>query len=261
MKLLVQADDYGISPGVAQGILQGIRHGLIRNTGLFVNMPWTAECVQWILPLQEKIALGIDLNISTGCPVSAPAEIPTLVRPDGAFYSSTESRILDRENNGVEHAAPEDLQREFEAQLQRFAELTGRMPDYIHGHAYITPRILQSQQALADRYGIPYTSSVWKRIAGVTLAEYRIGWYKKPATLENQRDSSLEEYILKHSEELLAQEYTILAGHMGYVDKELETLSSYTLYRINDLAAVISPRIVRWVQENHVELVTYRELK
>lgn len=261
MKLLIQADDYAMSPGGAQGILHGIRHGVIRNTGAFVNMPWSEECLQWILPLQDEIALGLDMNISTGRPVSEPAGIPTLVRADGYFYSSRESRVLDMEKDDHEHAAKEDLQREFEAQLQRFFQLTGRWPDYLHGHAYISARVLQVQQELAEQYGIPYTSSVWKKIAGVNLAEYRIGWYKKPATLENQRDSLLEDYILAHSTELLTKEYAVIAGHMGYVDRDLMDLSSYTLYRANDLAAVVSPRIHQWIQDNRVELVTYRDLK
>ena len=33
MKLLVQSDDYGITPGAAAGIVYGIRNGIIRNTG------------------------------------------------------------------------------------------------------------------------------------------------------------------------------------------------------------------------------------
>ncbi len=260
MKLLVQADDYGITRAAAQGIIHGIRDGIIRNTGLFANMPWAKECVEWIRPLFDRIAFGIDLNISTGRPVSDPAAIPTLVREDGSFHSSWESRSLDTEENGYEHAAEEDLYREFEAQLTRFRELTGREPDYIHGHAYTTPRILRIEQELADARGIPYTSSVWKQIAGVSLPEYRMGWYKKPATLENQRDSSLKDYILEHSGELLSQEYGLIVGHMGYVDRELFDLSSYTLYRMNDLAAAVSPEIQEWVKESRVELVTYRDI-
>ena len=40
-KLLVQSDDYGISPAVSAGIIYGITHGIIRNNGAFVNMPWS----------------------------------------------------------------------------------------------------------------------------------------------------------------------------------------------------------------------------
>lgn len=36
MKMIIQADDYGITSGVSQGILAGI----VKNTGIFMNMPW-----------------------------------------------------------------------------------------------------------------------------------------------------------------------------------------------------------------------------
>lgn len=36
--LLFQSDDYGITNGVSDGILYGIKNGVVRNTGLFVNM-------------------------------------------------------------------------------------------------------------------------------------------------------------------------------------------------------------------------------
>ena len=39
IQLLVQSDDYGITPGVSAGIREGIQNGIIRNTGIFINMP------------------------------------------------------------------------------------------------------------------------------------------------------------------------------------------------------------------------------
>ena len=49
MKLLIQADDYGITRAVSSGIVFGIHHGLVRNTGIFTNMDWTEECLNHIL--------------------------------------------------------------------------------------------------------------------------------------------------------------------------------------------------------------------
>lgn len=259
MKLLLQADDYGISPAVALGIIHGIRHGLIRNTGLFSNMPWAAQCVEWIRPLLSDIAFGLDLNLTTGAPLSPPESIPSLVREDGGFHSSGESRKLDAEQ-GSDHADPRDVLRECEAQLQAFVDLVGRQPDYIHPHAYTTPRILDVQRTLCRQYGIPFSSDVWKNLAGFDVANYRIPWYQKPATLENQAASSLRNYILEHGEELLTREVGILAGHMGYLDRELLELSSYTLYRPNDLAGVTDPEVLAWVRDNSVRLITYRDL-
>lgn len=87
-----------------------------------------------------------------------------------------------------------------------------------------------------------------------------MNWYIKPATLENQAASSLKALILKNSDALLSREYCFLIGHMGYVDQDLMSLSSYTLYRMMDLEAVVSQEILDWVQSQPVELITYKDL-
>ena len=48
MKLLVQGDDYGFTKGVTYGILDAIQNGVLRNTGLFTNMPEAVEAVELI---------------------------------------------------------------------------------------------------------------------------------------------------------------------------------------------------------------------
>ncbi|MNF04239.1 Chitooligosaccharide deacetylase [compost metagenome] len=47
---------------------------------------------------------------------------------------------------------------------------------------------------------------------------------------------------------------------MGYVDRELMDISTYNIYRLNDLDAVTSPEIINWVKENNVELITYNDI-
>ena len=259
MKLLVQADDYGITPAVADGIIYGIVHGVIRNTGIIINMPWAEECVEKIRPYFGHIAFGIDLNLTTGYPVTMQECIPSLVKEDGSFYSSRESRALDALESDCEHIAHEEVRKEFKAQIQKFEKIVGKKPDYIHGHAYITERIIEIQQEIACDMGIPFTSDVWKKISGNDLLKYRIPWYKKPPTIDNQADSSLKSYILDNSKDLLRNQYVVLAGHMGYVDSELLNVSSYHLLRAKDLEGVTSSEILDWVEKNEVELIDYRE--
>ena len=62
MKLLIQSDDFGITRAVSQGCIFGIQNGVIKNTGMFTNMPWIEECVFLLKPYINDIAFGIDLN-------------------------------------------------------------------------------------------------------------------------------------------------------------------------------------------------------
>jgi len=261
MKLLVQSDDFGITRAVTCGIVYGIEHGIIRNTGMFTNMPWVNECVERIKPYLGQIALGIDLNISTGTPILPPDKIPTLVRADGTFLTSWESRKLDQTADNGNHAAYEDIYSEFDAQINLFIELTGKKPDYLHAHAYMTDRIVQIQRELSKKYDVIYSSDAWQYMTGYGIGEYRMSWYIKPSTLENQLTSSLKEYILKNGDTMLKRDYGLIVGHMGYVDRELMNLSTYNIYRLNDLDAVTSPEVLNWVKNNNVELITYKEIE
>lgn len=261
MKLLLQSDDYGMTKAVSKGIIHGINHGIIRNTGMFTNMPWAKECAEWIKPYLKIISLGIDLNITTGKPILPKEKVPMLVKENGEFFSSGERRKLKNENNELDRISYGEIYKEFEVQIERFIELIGQKPDYIHAHAYMSEDIIRIQRELSEKYKINYSFDVWKLLEKDELAQNRLKWYIKPPSLENQLKSSLKEYILENSQNILKKDYCIVVGHMGYIDKELMDFSTYSLYRINDLEAVTSPDIIHWVTENNVELVTYQSVK
>lgn len=260
MKLLVQSDDYGISKAQALGCVHGIANGIIRNTGMFTNMPWSKECFHYIEPYLDQIAFGIDLNITTGKALTPHSEIPSITKEDGSFYTSWESRQMDERLN-CEHVVFDEVFKELNAQVERFIEIVGKKPDYIHPHAYRTELITQVQQSIAKRYDIIYSDDLMKKWSGIGIDDYRIPWYLKPTTLENQQKSSLKEYLLNHGENLIKQEIVFLIGHMGYIDYELMELSTYTLYRMSDLMSVCDAEILKWIKENHIELINYKNIE
>lgn len=81
MKLLTQSDDYGFTRGVTCGILDAIENGVVRNTGLFVNMPESEHAASFIQDYPQ-VCFGIDFNIVSGDPVSDPELLPDLVDQD-----------------------------------------------------------------------------------------------------------------------------------------------------------------------------------
>ena len=88
MKLLTQSDDYGFTRGVTCGILDAIENGVVRNTGLFVNMPESEHAASFIQDYPQ-VCFGIDFNIVSGDPVSDPELLPDLVDQYGHFIRST----------------------------------------------------------------------------------------------------------------------------------------------------------------------------
>ncbi|MEG0077252.1 MAG: ChbG/HpnK family deacetylase [Anaerorhabdus sp.] len=137
MKLLFQSDDYGFTDAITDGILKGIKEGIIRNTGLFVNMPSSKRAAELIKNI-EGISVGIDINFVAGYPVTKdPIMLTTLIREDGHFISSVEqmkklSKPIDQKNIlqmfDEDPYDYEEVLNETEAQVLKFIELMGRKP-------------------------------------------------------------------------------------------------------------------------------------
>ncbi len=257
MKLLVQSDDYGITRAAAAGVIHSIKNGVIRNTGFFSNMPWAEECAEWIRPYLDEIAFGIDLNASTGCSLLGYDKVPNLCHEDGSFFTSRENRAMDTEENNFDHVNYEQVYAEFEAQIERFIEIMGRKPDYIHGHAYGTKTTDRARKTLADKYGVIYTGDFRKR-DDVGSPET---WYTMGASPEEQLKNRPLETIIEDKAGMLKKEYGYVVTHCGYCDAELFKLSSFNTCRAIDLAAVTDPRMKAWIEENNIELTDFRSVK
>lgn len=257
MKLLVQSDDYGITPAVSLGIIEAIRNGIVRNTGLFANMPWAQECVDMLRPCFDQIAFGIDLNVSAGAPVLPPAEVPGLVQENGDFLTSSMNRALDTPENDFDHVDYDEVFREFDAQVQRFTAIAGKLPDYIHGHAYATKTTTRAMKDIAIKYNRPFSTDV---LFGANVKGCNMEWYRFGNDMMAQFQDDLKDCILEDRNEFLKAEYGSLVSHCGYVDMKLFPLSSYTVYRMKDLEALTSPEVKAWVRDNGVELITYNDL-
>jgi len=257
MKLIVQSDDYGITRAAALGALEAIRNGVVRNTGFFTNMPWAEECYEWIKPYEKDIAFGIDLNASTGSSVLGFDRVPNLCHEDGSFYTSKENRELDTDENDHDHVDYDQIYAEFEAQILKFEKICGRLPDYIHNHAYGTKTTMLASRALAEKYRRPWTTALMQR-KEVTPAG--MGWYAFGGGLEEQLHTDPAAYITSDRDGLLKNEYGYIVCHCGYVDADLFKYSSFNICRANDVACMTGETMKNWIRENHIELISFKDL-
>lgn len=125
-RMIITADDYGMSQAVNRGIDAGIRAGLITSTNVMTNMPFYAEAKRL---RGEAVSLGIHWVLTCGKPVLPAAQVPTLVNADGFFYSLPEFRARFKKKL-IDKA---DIRRELTAQAERFREFVGQ-PDYWNTH-------------------------------------------------------------------------------------------------------------------------------
>ena len=258
MKLLVQSDDYGITKAVSLGCIEAIQNGIVKNTGMFANMPWIEECVEYIKPYLNHIAFGIDLNISTGPSILGHEQLPFLTKENGDFYTSRENRSFDTPENQYDHLKnhKDEVYKELKAQIEKYISLVGHKPDYIHNHAYGTATIDEVTRQLSKEYGVICSVRLmdWDKINQPTMDWYVMGDAQK------QIEEDLISYILEDQGKLLQHEYGYMISHCGYVDAPLFKLTSFHTCRAMDLYAMTSPQIKKWVLENNIELITFKDL-
>ena len=261
MKLLTVGDDYGFTKGVTLGIIEAIDHGVLRNTGLFTNMP-SAKLAAELMKGRDHVCFGIDFNIVSGKPVSNPEDIPHLVDKNGEFIRSG-VRIKDprwkTEEGRREMFPAEEVTREIRAQYDKFIELTGQKPGYLHGHSISYETYTEAISALAKETGVPFSQEIRAKFDFVGMKR-PAGPVKKVFDPIAQLNKNTLQNVLNSSEELLAAEYASIGGHPGYIDAELLGLTTLSLERCKDLEMLTSDEIKAWVKDNNVELITYYDL-
>ncbi|QIK68836.1 ChbG/HpnK family deacetylase [Erysipelothrix sp. HDW6C] len=258
MKLLFQSDDYGFTEAITYGILKGIREGVIRNTGLFTNMPSSALAASHIKDHPE-CCFGVDINIVAGRPVSDPLKIPGLVDEHGVFIASTQRNLsINSQNEKV--ADPfiyEEVVLEARAQVNRFIELVGHKPEYLHPHSVMTDNLVRALRDVAREFEIPFSMEF---LANNGVHFVSNDWNPKPFNLDVQSKTDVTHNTLRVLPEVLEHEASIIICHAGFVDDAVLENSTYSLIRVKDLAMATSPAVKEYLNEHQIELITYRDL-
>lgn len=264
-KLLIQSDDYGMTYGVVDGTIRAIEDGIVKNTGLFVNMKCSEYAAKRIK--EVDVCLGIDINLVAGSPVSDPKLVPHLINSDNKFKSSRQ--IL--KENKLSHTDKylyyfeedpfnyEEVLIETENQVKRFIELVGRKPEYFNSHSVITPNTERAAKEIAKKYGINkmssdlYFNNIYNDIG-------YDGDYE-PKTIEEQINLDYKKYLLEIAlPSIKDNEIAYLACHCGYIDKDLFKVSSLTSQRINDVSCAVDDEIKEYIELNKIQLITYRDI-
>ncbi|MGD2048914.1 MAG: ChbG/HpnK family deacetylase [Chloroflexota bacterium] len=149
-RVIINGDDFGMSPGVNQAIIKLHRQGRMNSTSIMTNMPWSEEALHYAQSA-ATLQVGIHLNLSTGEPILPPDRVPSLVTPEGEFHdmSAFLSRLL------AGRIQRSELILELEAQFETFLDHSIQ-PVHIdsHMHFHAVPTLNEIVSELASRYGV-----------------------------------------------------------------------------------------------------------
>jgi len=150
-RLLVVADDFGLTPGINEGIAQAYRRGILTSTSLLTNTIHFDESVRLLSSL-PGLKVGIHLTLVGGRPVLPAREIPSLLGDDGALRASWR-RFLPAWCAGRIHR--EQVEAEWSAQIRRAVEAGVRLAHLdSHQHLHVLPELWAITLRLARELGI-----------------------------------------------------------------------------------------------------------
>ncbi|HMA43715.1 MAG TPA: ChbG/HpnK family deacetylase [Gemmatimonadales bacterium] len=269
-RLVINADDFGLSEGTNRGIRDAHLAGVVTAASLLVNAPGFEAAVRAAHEM-PALSVGLHLNLTMGQPVSSPDVVPTLCDSrNRRLYplSHLIRRALAGKIDGSEVA------RECAAQLERL-RATGLRITHLDGHQHTHvlpgvwgPVVDTARQAGVETVRIPLEPPVgiaWRPMAALAqiliAASYRVasGGAARPVhqrhfrgfALTGRRDFTARLLALLDS---LEPGTTELMVHPGYTDAGLAGWVDYTAGRELELAALTSAAVRARLARGDIEL-------
>lgn len=184
-RLIINADDFGASPGINRGIVECHTRGVVTSTSLMVNGPAAAEAAE-LAAAHAELAVGLHCDL------------------DG--FTDTDT------------ADPEAVRSEAGRQLEAFEALMGRAPTHVdsHHHVHREAHLAPVFEELAARVGVPLRDSGRVAFIGGFYAQ----WEWKVTDLHHVSVEFLEQLL----REEVGEGWTELSCHPGYVDPGFESV-------------------------------------
>jgi predicted glycoside hydrolase/deacetylase ChbG (UPF0249 family) len=149
-RLIVNADDFGRTPGVSRGILRAHREGIVTSTTVMINQPGVQAQLEEALTC-PCLGIGLHLVFTSWRPLLPAEAIPGLVDERGMFLD--QHTVWAR----AEEFPVAQLRAELTAQIERFTAAAGRRPDHVdcHHFVHLYPPLFEVYADLAARFRLP----------------------------------------------------------------------------------------------------------
>ncbi len=248
--LIVNADDFGRTPGVNAGVLEAHLGGIVTSATVMVLEKAAARGIREASERAPRLSLGLHFCVTGGGPPAAPARaLPTLA-PGGSF------RRLPEELPAEIPAS--EVRAELEAQIAVFQMLARQDPSHLdsHHHAARHPSIAPVFAAFAAARSLPARAS-----DDASRRSLRAARVRTPDRFEDgfHGDGVRVERLARILEEL-PDGVTELMCHPAIVDDTLRAGSRYADVRDAEREILCDPEIRRIVRSRRIRLVGFEAL-
>jgi hopanoid biosynthesis associated protein HpnK len=284
-RLIINADDFGLTHGVNRAIAEGHVRGVVTSTTLMANSRAFDEAVL-IAKSSDKWSVGCHLVLVDGEPLIDPGRLPTLVpgRNSHKFRDGVGILALQSLAGRVDS---DQVEAESIAQIRKL-QASGINVSHVdtHKHTHIFPGVLDGILRAARICGVsairnPFESfaadfarnrkQLWKRYVQVRFIRRLGSPFRKAVQKAGMRtpDGTFGIVVTGHLDRQLFQGIAenIPEGtwefvcHPGYLDEDLQAIPTRLRgSRTAELELLTSRETREVLASRDVELITYRDL-
>lgn len=269
-RLIVNADDFGLSPSVNAAVIRAHREGILTSASLMVNEPGCEAAVK-LARENPNLGVGLHLTLLLGRAALPPEKIPGLVNARGEF---TRSPVGAGWDYFFKRSLRDQLRIEIRAQLEKF-RATGLVLDHVNGHLHLHlhPVIFKILLAEAAAFGIRRMRLTREPFwLDVPLARghrlYRASHAAVYFFLSGSAPAALRRQNIRHPRRVFGllqnarvdETYVLkLLAVLPPGDSELYSHPSLDQFH-HEFAALISPRVRAQIEKLGIELIRYQDL-
>ncbi|KOO02141.1 chitin disaccharide deacetylase [Vibrio nereis] len=243
MKVIFNADDFGLTEGVNNGIVKAHLEGVVNSTTMLVGMAAEKHAVSLANDL-PTLKVGLHLRFTLGQPLTAHR---CFVDESGDFLKYQDFW----ETKAFDSTA---IYEECIAQVEHFLRLGLNLSHLdSHHHAHVHPSLLPIVREVAEKYSVPLRGEeVANRSLGQPRYKFTHEFYDQGVDFKK-----LSQHLLE-----LKQEYDVVEVmcHPAEVDQALLDGSRYAIQREKELAILTDDRLAVLLERHGIEVTDYSAL-
>jgi len=291
-RLIINADDFGLTSGVNRAIAEAHQRGIVTSTTLMANSRAFAEATELAKAANADppLSVGCHVVLLDGEPLLPPESIPTLLdssKNGGRFRDSLNEFVI---ASFCHKLNPQEITAEATAQIRRIQD-SGIQPSHFdtHKHAHMFPAVLRPLLRAARVCGLtavrnPFgqvwplplsnllrTRKLWKRFAQLNVLRNFASGFREEVARHGLRTTdgslgvlatgTLNLRLFTAMIESMPEGTWEFVCHPGYNDAELDRLQTRLRQsREQELQLLTSPEAKQLLEARDTELISYREL-
>jgi hopanoid biosynthesis associated protein HpnK len=290
LRLIVNADDFGLTSGVNRGIADAHAKGIVTSSTLMATGPTFLEAVETTRAM-PALAIGCHVTLVDGIPVSQPAQVPSLLVSGGnteqkaaRFRTAFSSFAL---ASALGKLRADEIEAEASVQIRKLQAAGIQVSHFdTHKHVHLFPKVLAPILRAAKACGVPAVRNPfgpvrilhlraqpasWKRWTQVGILNSLSGKFRRAVAKSGLRTTDGTIGVVGTGSmtaelfQLLLK--TIPAGtwefvcHPGYLDDDLRAAGTRLLAsRETELQMLTAPSMREFLQRHDIVLSSYRDL-